>query len=1064
MAYYKKNYSGGYRKPQYSPSRPGISTSAQVSHSDPTARKWQAILNYYLECISLENSGATELDSAKEGTEFVGIPSSLGKEWLSSGKENLVLTGLAGKLEELARPSRFSKSNPSYFYGFPCYAKTVPALGRNHGGYSLKPILIFPVELTTNAGERVISLTDEKPRINSAFLTDASLLTSVEERKKAAEVLLESWDDQKTISQNLNQILIALKEFLAEVVPFDPRVLTGELESVASVKLTENSIQPLAVVFKSAESKYTWGLENELRQLRNTSVPNPVFNALIKREEVVIEEPQDNTLIEISPLNDEQRVAVKSAFTNKITVVTGPPGTGKSQVVLNIVANAVMKGQTVLFASKNHKAVDVVIDRLNNIQHRPIILKYGNRANEADFAANLLQAAQDAARHNQSELNREYAQRLETLGRISDEITGKETILEENLKLRNAITELDRELEELSDRLPKELRLHKINTHAELPSAFTEKSAGLKKAFDWRESLPPFSGTILAWFGFSPEKRILKAGTELLAAFPVPLENIQVSNISDAKELYSTAELFSEYSQKLTRIQKLLLKADKLVGVDNLRERLLAGQKALVLASIELLDSALKKRLAGLSSTQRTKIADYANIVRSLQLDTLGGTGTEDLKKEKGKIQAEVVKCFPTIAVTNLSVRRVLPLSSELVDMVVIDEASQCDIASAIPLIYRAKRAIVIGDAKQLIHISELPKTDDQQLQRRLGLTAGEDQRFLYSLNSLFDLFSTLIGSGAKYVHLLDHYRSRSEIIEYSNSQFYQKNLSVWTDYRDLKTSGLGKAVAWHDVVGEVVRPSAGSACNHSEAESVCTLISKILEHPGILTTKPSIGVVTPFREQANIIRRLMQQSTKASSLNAIEFAVDTAHKFQGDEKDIMIFSPVVSRRIPERTLGFLSSTANLFNVAITRARSELHVVGDHQACLNSKIPHLVNFVKYVDSLGEKEHAESYGIFESPWEKTFHDALLQEGIKTLPQYSFQQYRLDLAILNDGKRLDLEIDGEHWHRELDGSRLKADLKRDRHLTINGWTVKRFWVYQLKNSMTNCVNEVKRLLTT
>src|SRR5690606_4362279 len=71
---------------------------------------------------------------------------------------------------------------------------------------------------------------------------------------------------------------------------------------------------------------------------------------------------------------------------------------------------------------------------------------------------------------------------------------------------------------------------------------------------------------------------------------------------------------------------------------------------------------------------------------------------------------------FNIISVTSLSAKASLPLSNELFDLVVIDEASQCDIASAIPLILRAKQLVVIGDPLQLKHITSLNKFEEEKI------------------------------------------------------------------------------------------------------------------------------------------------------------------------------------------------------------------------------------------------------------------------------------------------------------------------------------------------------------
>jgi len=98
-----------------------------------------------------------------------------------------------------------------------------------------------------------------------------------------------------------------------------------------------------------------------------------------------------------------------------------------------------------------------------------------------------------------------------------------------------------------------------------------------------------------------------------------------------------------------------------------------------------------------------------------------------------------------------------------------------------------------------------------------------------------------------------------------------------------------------------------------------------------------------------------------------------------------------------------------------------------------------------------------------PYEEPFYDALVSAGLKPIPQYPANQYRLDLAIINDGYSLDIEIDGEYYHKEWDGSRCREDFIRDLRLQALGWHVKRFWVYQIRDHREKCVQEVLDLIT-
>ena len=141
-----------------------------------------------------------------------------------------------------------------------------------------------------------------------------------------------------------------------------------------------------------------------------------------------------------------------------------------------------------------------------------------------------------------------------------------------------------------------------------------------------------------------------------------------------------------------------------------------------------------------------------------------------------------ILSCW---AVTSLSARGRIPFEPGFFDLLVIDEASQCDIASALPLLYRSKRAVIIGDPNQLRHISGLSPKQDSQLLSKHGLAEGYGA-LAYSVKSLWDLSSGLCRSD-DIVYLRDHHRSHADIIEFSNQHFYGGNLRVATDYTRLK-------------------------------------------------------------------------------------------------------------------------------------------------------------------------------------------------------------------------------------------------------------------------------------
>jgi very-short-patch-repair endonuclease len=415
-----------------------------------------------------------------------------------------------------------------------------------------------------------------------------------------------------------------------------------------------------------------------------------------------------------------------------------------------------------------------------------------------------------------------------------------------------------------------------------------------------------------------------------------------------------------------------------------------------------------------------------------------------------------------------------VPFAPNFFDVLVIDEASQCDIASALPLLYRARRVVVIGDPMQLRHISMLSSQQDQQLMSKHGLVS-DFPGWAYSARSLFDLASSMCGKGDM-VALLDHHRSHADIIEFSNDAFYGGRLRIATDHDRLRRPRLDEAaVRWVNVQGHAVRPARGGAMNEAEAQAVVKEIERLIGQG----YRGSMGVVSPFRAQANRIRDIVSGSDGlAARLADLDFLADTVHRFQGDERDVMIFSPVVSSGVSDSALGFLRSNPNLFNVAISRARAALIVVGNREAALGCSVDYLARFAAYSGQVGKPDEAAAvapaadlgpeYPAVSSPdrvseWERLFYRALYRAGVRPFPRYPVERYVLDLALLDGQRRLAIEIDGDRYHRNWDDELCRRHQIRNHRLMELGWDVIRFWVYQVRDDLDRSVDRVQQWIS-
>jgi very-short-patch-repair endonuclease len=642
------------------------------------------------------------------------------------------------------------------------------------------------------------------------------------------------------------------------------------------------------------------------------------------------------------------------------------------------------------------------------------------------------------------------------------------------VKLRNEVDTLEQRIEPLRAQLGEQLflacrtmDLQPIKRHAERLRATIYRGSRSRQD----------TITRLLWFLYRAERlRALAATADDMRAAIKPFSVSPPTNpLSDAdlKAWEQFAEKLDARIQDAAEVADYFHKLDALSGckgIENIWKSIAEAREKLANESLTVWESWLRLAPGRLSAEDRRLLGEFAAVLRLLvQSD-------QDKRIAGREVFSQYFKLFPSLtgvlscwAVTSLSTRGRVPLEPGFFDLVIIDEASQCDIASALPLLFRAKAAVIIGDPKQLRHISAIHPRRDRELLQKHALADGF-ANWAYSENSVFDLASPLAGQD-DIIMLRDHHRSHADIIEFSNQHFYEGRLRIATKYDRLRRPALNEpTVRWVDVQGLVTRPGTG-ALNEVEARAVVNEVERLGIQQGY---KGTVGVVTPFRAQANRIRDLVNAHPQASILLAqLDLLIDTVHKFQGDERDVMIFSPVVSKNIPDGALGFLKKTGNLFNVAITRARAALVVVGDTTAAKASGVSYLEHFANYVEYCGQKSREQSGGLAKSSrpdfpyvpkpelvseWERAFYRQLWNAGLRPIPQYAEEKFLLDFALFVGHRKLNIEVDGERYHRDWNGELLRRDQLRNMRMIELGWDVMRFWVYQLRDDMPSCVARV------
>ena len=540
------------------------------------------------------------------------------------------------------------------------------------------------------------------------------------------------------------------------------------------------------------------------------------------------------------------------------------------------------------------------------------------------------------------------------------------------------------------------------------------------------------------------------------------------SSIESAKQLVDEAREFERVLAVAIEYKAAQAQLKKQIPLEDLDKKLSSNKAAMANIASNLWGKWLTSQAVSFSPSERHEMSAFVSAMKLAGDVDLAEY--PQLKSQFTSMSKKMSKYLQCWAVTSLSAKSKVPFEAGLFDYVIIDEASQCDIASIIPLLYRAKHAVIIGDPKQLSHISQLSKKQDLALLQKYNVSPA----WSYSTSSLYSLAEGMVSTD-RIIQLKDHFRCCADIIEFSNDTFYDGSLRTATNYATLKVpAGEKPGIRWCDVQGRTVRPSSGGAYNDDEANAIVEELQRLVS----AGYKGSIGVTTPFRLQAEHIKtRLERKYPQLLQILATkhDFIADTVHKFQGDERDLMIFSPVVSDGAAQSSLGFLESTGNLFNVAITRARAMLVVVGNFKYCKASRISYLSKFADYYAnlSLGRPTSpvvqtpgsGRDYPWVSNPeqvsdWEKLLYTALYDAGIKTIPQYPEDKYRLDLAIIADNNRkLDIEVDGEMYHRQWNGELSYRDQLRNQRMFELGWDVRRFWVYQIRDELDWCVAQIK-----
>ena len=705
-------------------------------------------------------------------------------------------------------------------------------------------------------------------------------------------------------------------------------------------------------------------ISSELNKLNSSMVvKNDLLNAFLNHSKFdnLIANISVDELIKVSNLDDSQASVVAHALSNRFTVVTGAPGTGKTQVILNIISNALMRDKTVLVASKNNKAVDNVKERFDTIDPSQYLIRFGKKEyvrnqtipaisqilnrlnvlkNQPDTLSDLLNQHRDLI--SSVENAKKKLSRIDELKSLIPKILSNKAVVESQIKeedlkfqaectkIRNKFADVSH-LENVSFEKIKQIMSTLTCFRIQWEDKYTgfwriwynilQKGDHVKMILAELEKLPESVNIELGLRELKRSPYDLKKGRDLIGYLKdiLPLLD-QIANynfslkIENDKYLKVISKLESRLSQINKQYSNLANEMEDLTAKKGYYINLIKqsnvnfinlGQQ-LVTAKIDAIEK---------QNNVAQKIIDYKSYIP----DNIPWKDS-DISTFIHRIK-EFLSICRLISVTSLSVKTGFPLTDGLFDVLIIDEASQCDVASAIPLILRAKQVVIIGDPMQLSHITSVCKDEENEIRSHLNLSS---KPYLEYVNkSLWDYskdFLTHANLNNTTITLGNHYRCHRDIIGYSNHQFYSrlldKPLNIRTDESNMTLPQKG--IIMINIRGQQEYENIN--INRVEADRAVNLAKELCS----LNADVSIGIVTPFRDQADFIKSRLDDSLK----NNVE--VNTAHGFQGDEKDVIIYSLVITDNSPQRKVNWIDNIVpNLVNVAVTRARQTLYLVGN---------------------------------------------------------------------------------------------------------------------------------------
>lgn len=299
------------------------------------------------------------------------------------------------------------------------------------------------------------------------------------------------------------------------------------------------------------------------------------------------------------------------------------------------------------------------------------------------------------------------------------------------------------------------------------------------------------------------------------------------------------------------------------------------------------------------------------------------------------------------------------PFDIGRIDLLIVDEAGQVDTPVGLPPFALAKRALVVGDTKQLAPVWSLDDVTDQEVAGSTGVSGEDWDRLLKPRGLTCSQPSSLMAAASnasQWVYgevsapqpglfLAEHFRCHPRIIGLCNELLYDGLLNPRRKEEQSPLHGVAEPFQFREVPDSSDTREGTSRKNVAEAGAIArwvvdnfdALHEVYIDRQEDPNKRPKpeeiIGVVTPFSAQARAVRTALRQAMQSLPAGshipsglAEALTVGTAHRLQGAERPVILFSAVYGQS--EGTASFIDGNPELLNVAVSRAKDLLVVFG----------------------------------------------------------------------------------------------------------------------------------------